>query len=218
MPLDNRHFIITAIILCCSIGIVFFLNQAAVVPNSSEGFSDFPLEIGQWQGRDLPVEEEVLQVLQTRDVMVREYKNGQSDTVYLAIVYSQGERAAFHPPELCYLGGGAQLLGKAVEPVTLANGRTLKTNTLSMKDKKSLFKAWYWFAAGGDFTHSYYRQQLKLLYNWLRYRSKQGALIRVSAAINPENIEESESKAKGFIREVVPVIEVFLEKLQGNVP
>lgn len=80
-----------------------------------------------------------------------------------------------------------------------------------MQEKGTIIKAWYWFAARDTFTHSFYRQQLALMANWLRYKSKEGALIRVSLRLDPNKTEALEAKANRFISQIVPILENFLK-------
>jgi EpsI family protein len=212
MQINNIKLIITILILAVAFSAVMFLEKANSVTLSSKDCSSFPKQIGAWTGEDLPIEENVYEVLKTRDVLLRKYTDSEDNEILLTLVYSENDRAAFHPPELCYLGGGVQLLEKKVEAIPLLGGSQMKVNTLSMKDKQSIFKAWYWFAAGETFTHNFYFQQLTLLSNWLRYHEKSGALIRVSAVMNPNKVQETEGLVYKFIQEALPSIKVFLKK------
>ncbi len=212
MHINTVRFVITVLILAVAFSAVIFLEKANSVTLSSKDCGSFPQEIGVWKGEDLPIEDEVYEVLRTRDVLLRKYSDSEGNEIVLTLVYSENDRAAFHPPELCYLGGGVQLLEKKIETIPLLDGSQIKANTLSMKDKNNIFKAWYWFAARDTFTHNFYLQQITLLSNWLRYHEKSGALIRVSAVMDPDNIEKTESLVHGFIQEALPFIKVFLKK------
>jgi EpsI family protein len=191
---------------------VIFFEKAGNITHSSKDFSRFPRQIGEWKGEDLPLEESVYEVLRTRDVLLREYKDGEGNAIVLTVVYSENDRAAFHPPELCYLGGGVELLEKKIETVPLGGVGQIQTNTLEMKSKKNAFKAWYWFAARDSFTHNFYLQQATLLINWLRYQEKSGALIRVSAVLDLADPQKTEKLVYDFIAETLPFIKQFLKK------
>ena len=212
MQINTLKSIVVVVVLAIALAGVVFFEKANSVTLSSKDFSFFPKEIGVWKGEDIALEENVYEVLKTRDVLLREYKDDAGNAITLTVVYSENDRAAFHPPELCYLGGGVELLDKKIEEIPLSGGRSIKANTLAMKSKHSVFKAWYWFAARDGFTHSFYLQQVTLLVNWLRYQEKSGALIRVSTVMDPADSQATEKRVYGFISEALPFIEDFLKK------
>jgi len=188
---------------------VYAIEQGKGRTPQTVTMSRIPLKVGQWEGKDIPVEQKVYEILETKDVLVREYKDPEGDSVYLSIVYSQSNRGSFHPPEICYLGGGVKLLNKGVENIAVNDGNVLETNILEMDGPVGVMKAWYWFAAGTRFVQSYYKQQIYLLRDAFSGRATQGALIRVSGKIVNSRIEH---KIKGFIRDMLPYLEVFFRK------
>ena len=96
---------------------------------------------------------------------------------------------------------------KIAEEVALENGRMLVTNKLIMQDSYGVVKAWYWYLAGGEFISNYYLQQAQLMWDALRGKELEGALIRVSARGEDLRVEE---KAKSFIRESIIELEEAL--------
>lgn len=213
MQTNNRHYLIAVVILLVTFLSVFGLEKANSLSFSSKDFSNFPMEIGQWRGRDIVLSKKVYEILKTDDVLAREYKDGQGNSITFTVVYSENDRAAFHPPELCYLGGGIELITKEIETIPLAGHDNFRVKTLTMQNKKgSILKAWYWFATRSRFTHSFYIQQLNILFDWLRHNTKEGALIRVSAHLPNSDSPASEKRIKAFIQSVMPLIEKFLKK------
>ncbi|MFH1771996.1 MAG: exosortase C-terminal domain/associated protein EpsI [Candidatus Omnitrophota bacterium] len=210
--MKHKNYFISVIILALACIAIVKLESFNNAVQPAKAFKDFPMSIGRWQGKDIALSKQVYEILNTDDVVVREYEDSEGNSVLLAVVYSANDRASFHPPELCYLGGGLKLLDKRTEDVWLDKIRVLKTNTLTMQNKDFISKAWYWFAAGKSFTHNYYLQQVKILGNWLKYNSKEGALIRVSALLDKANPKAAEAKVKDFIRAITPFLEEFLEK------
>jgi len=163
------------------------------------------MRIEEWQAKDIKLDKRTYEILGTKDVLLREYKDKNQDRVILAIVYSGARRESFHPPEICYLGGGNRLLQKRKEEIKLGK-ESFKVNKLVLEGKYGMIKVWYWFLAGDRFTDSYYLQQWQLAWNALRGERINGALIRVS--IQADSLEEEE-KAKSFIKEVIPYIKKF---------
>jgi len=212
MQISNIRYFIAIALMFLAFLCIAQIEQANSVSHTTKDFSTFPMTIGNWKGTDIELTEDVYEILQTRDVLVREYKDDKGDAVMIYIVYSAKDRATFHPPEMCYLGGGMQLLNRSVESITLSNRNVLMANALTMESKNTMVKAWYWFMAKDKLTHNYYQQQIAILFNWLKYRSKEGAMVRVSANIRRDNPAIGEAKVKEFIKAVAPVIEKFFKK------
>ncbi|OPX28863.1 MAG: EpsI family protein [Candidatus Omnitrophica bacterium 4484_171] len=193
--------------------VIFVLASFLIVrietANSGVSYSarldKFPVKIGSWRGEDIKVEDHVLDILGTKDVIIRRYKDKSGDTLILTVVYSDNNRDSFHPPEYCYIGGGAKLISKTKEAIPLEGGGNFITNKLVMKHSGGVIKAWYWYSAGDTFTDSYYLQQADFVWKAIKGRGLDGALIRVSIDRGGADMER---KTKDFIREAIP----FLKK------
>jgi EpsI family protein len=200
MSSGNKYYLATVIILLVASLLVINIQKARGVTSSGIKLDKLPLKIEEWEGKELEIPKDVYEILETKDIIIRQYKDKKGDSVFLAVVYSGSKRNSFHPPEICYLGGGAQLLEKGEEQIPLRKTGFLKTNKLVMKNSRGIIKAWYWFTTGKEFVSNYYLQQLHLLLDALRGREPKGALIRVSIEGNSPVLE---NKAKSFIKEVV---------------
>jgi EpsI family protein len=129
------------------------------------------------------VDPRAFQLLETPDVALMEYRTGQEPPVWLAQVAGFGTRAAFHPPELCYVGSHFEVLARV--PIVLeAAGARRRVMRLVVAQGNERFEAWYWFTANGRVTPSYYRQQLWLVADTIRRRPVSGMLLRISTPID----------------------------------
>ncbi len=61
--------------------------------------SKIPLDIGEWRGKEIPIDKQTKDILETNSVLIREYTNSKDDAISLAIVYYKDSRIAFHLPE-----------------------------------------------------------------------------------------------------------------------
>jgi EpsI family protein len=139
--------------------------------------------VGPWTATSLPVDERAIQVLETDDVALREYRMGDEPPVWFAQVGGFGNRAAFHPPELCYVGSHFEVFERG--PVTvMVNGQARKVMRLVIQQDQQRFEAWYWFTANGRVTPNYYQQQLWLLADAIRRKPMSGTLVRISTPID----------------------------------
>jgi len=164
------------------------------------GPAHIPYELGSWRGIDFPVSEDVYEILETDNVLLREYRNAEGYPVVLAVVFANKIRGAFHPPEICYAGAGIEMVGKEKEALDFTNGTLLRANKLLLKSaaKQEAITAWYWYTAGEQAMPSFYRQQLLLLKDLVLQKPLKGALVRVSIQ---EQSEAGKAKAHQFMKD-----------------
>ena len=142
-----------------------------------------PTLAGIWTGRALSPEPRALELLETTDETLMEYRLGRELPVWFGRVGGFGTRAAYHPPELCLVGARFEVLERG--PITvLVNGRERRLMRLVIGQKGRRFEAWYWFTANGRMTPSYYQQQAWLVLAALRGRPSSGTLVRISTPID----------------------------------
>jgi EpsI family protein len=139
----------------------------------------FPMKVGQWQGRELPITEKEYEILETRNLISREYTNRAGEKLYLLIIYSETNRSVFHPPEVCMIGSGLCITDKQVDEFRVG-GKSFTTNKLFAE--KGAFKEVILncYKAGSVYTASFYYQQSYLALNQVFNRSVPGATLRVS--------------------------------------
>ncbi len=202
--MNNRNFIISAVI------IVF----AAIIANAPLKFDpsketrveNFPKVIGEWRGTDIKLEKRDYEILETTNLIMREYKNEKADIVYLYIIYSGDNRRALHPPEVCYSGSGATMLNKSVIPIT----NSLKANKFIVENKDSRQLVVYWFKSNDLNTYSYLKQQIKSVVGRMLGKQASGAMIRISTEIKNNNQDAALKKIKGFCEEIWPLLTKYV--------
>jgi EpsI family protein len=138
-----------------------------------------PLTLGPWAGTSVQMDPRVFEILETKDVTVMEYRMGEETPVWLARVEGFGKRAAFHPPELCYVGSHFEVIERGPHEV-LINGQRKRIMRLVVGQGSDQFEAWYWFTANGRVTPSYYQQQWWLMMDAIQRKPMAGTLVRIS--------------------------------------
>jgi EpsI family protein len=204
--MKNVSFITVAAILAI---IAVVCNMPQVFDASKEAkVSNFPKEIGQWRGEDIPIPERDYAILETRNLIMREYKNPVSgESVMLYIIYSAADnRRALHPPEICYTGAGAAIAEKSVIPVT----GLIKANKFIIKTKNSSQLVIYWFKSAGLNTDSYLKQQMKMVTDAMLKGRATGAMIRVSCNINNDDEDAALEVIREFCGEIEPLVEKYV--------
>ncbi len=200
--MKNKSFIVVAMILVVVAVIAnkpykFDLSESVKV-------TDFPKTIGGWEGADMALSERDYEILETKNLFVRDYKNKNGDSVYLYIIYAGDNRRALHPPEVCYTGGGATITEKSVIPITAS----ITANKFTIEEKNSRQLVVYWFKSTNLNTYNFLKQQLKIVTDRMLGRKTSGALIRVSTEIK----DGREAGALELIRSFCGQIEPLLAK------
>ena len=204
--MKNLTFIIAVTLL---ITVTVIVNLPAKFDQTQETqVSNFPKTIGDWEGEDLEMRESDYAILETRNLIMRNYKNlTRGETVNLYIIYSSDNRKALHPPEICYTGGGA---GTILEKNVVALNDNFKANKFIIENKESSQLVVYWFKSGNLSTYSYIRQQLKSVKDRLLQKKTSGAMIRISTIIDPKNPNKGLNLIKSFCENIIPVIDTYV--------
>ena len=164
-------------------GFAWLLWAGKPVAIATQEVAPVPATLGLWTGKPLAVDARAVEILETDNLELMEYRLGQEPPVWFAQVAGFGNRAAFHPPELCYVGSHFEILKR--EPVSvIANGRIHQLMRLVIAQDGKQFESWYWFTANGRVTHNYYQQQLWLAMDSIHREPASGTLVRISTTLD----------------------------------
>ena len=203
----SRNSLIVVCLLATTIAMILKIQASSA--KSPEGVVDLdvvPYEIDSWKGTDIPMSPDVYEILETDDLLLREYRDESGYPVVLAIVFAQNNRDSFHPPEICYIGSGIEIIEKKIEALPLSDETSFETTKLAMKSDTHWITAWYWFMAGDKTVASYYGQQLYLFKSLFSKKSFRGALIRISVDANDALGKE---KASQFVTRLLPHLDAI---------
>ncbi len=205
--MNNKTFYIVLAILV----IVSIVGLASYLPARFEAAAEvkvsaFPKTIGQWQSTDIQLYKRDFEILETTNLIMREYKKANGEVAYLYIVYSGDNRNVVHPPEICYSGGGATIIKKSVLPLN----STLKVNKFIIDDKDSCQLVVYWFKSANFQTYNYFKQQLKVVTDRMLRKKTSGALIRISTNIKDGNENAALQLIKSFAAQIAPLLEKYV--------
>ena len=82
---------------------VFSYDRYHKTGQAIDAIRNVPLKIEGWVGMDLPLEERVYRILETKSIIHRRYISN-NQTIFLSLVYYPETKVDFHSPEGC-LGG-----------------------------------------------------------------------------------------------------------------
>lgn len=147
-------------------------------------FNDFPLVLGQWQGRPEPMEQIYLDALKLSDYIMVDYRRKDSEPAvnfYVAWYDSQKKGQSAHSPASCLPGGGWRIESMhtvAVPGVSVAGVPLMVNRTqIAQGDQRQL--VYYWFQQRGRVITNEYLVKWYVFWDALTRNRTDGALIRL---------------------------------------
>jgi len=192
-----------------------------------KAFSEFPLQIGEFVGRDREMDERVLDLLKLTDYVMRVYVpalperpsagafEGQTRQaaapVWLYVGYygSQRTGATYHSPKNCLPGGG--WVFKSSEPVVgvLPGRPSAAINRVLIEKGFEKQLILYWYQDRGRVIASEYAAKGYLILDATTRNRTDGALVRVSTPVVGSE-EEAYRHAVAFVQEAFPRLAAHL--------
>jgi EpsI family protein len=204
----NRYFTLVLILTVNSVLINFLsydkYNDAQA---GIQAIEKIPQNIGKWRGYDIPVEDLIFEILETKSIIHRNYVSNKSN-VFLSLVYYPQTKVDFHAPESCLAGQGVNI-SKSVNDIFInEGGQRIKiiVNRLIRQNNDTDELLYYFYKAGDFIGPSYIKLRLALAMNKLSTKEKSGSLIRVSTPIESNNVEYAQAILKEFIEALYPFI------------
>jgi len=205
--MNNRNFIIVIVTLA----VVAAISLASYLPARTDigertRINDFPMKIGEWSATDMPLSQRDYEILETKNLFVRDYHNPKGEHVFLYMIYSEDNRKVSHPPEVCMMGSGVTVVNK--ESVRITDSVKAIKLLLEKDDSRQLIV--YWYKAGELQTDTYLKQQLKIVVNRTFGRRISGALIRLSCDINGQGEKAALDLLKRFSAKIEPLLPKYV--------
>ncbi|PIQ89467.1 MAG: EpsI family protein [Candidatus Omnitrophica bacterium CG11_big_fil_rev_8_21_14_0_20_42_13] len=203
-----KRYILIIVLFAIAAGLSIYLYYQQIKPEDAFDVSSFPMQIADWQGEDIPLEEMVYEILETRNILMREYKRKGEPGIVVYIVYSDKNRKSSHPPEICLAGGGIDITTKKSQEIAIADNKKiskLKVNYLIAEKGNARELMLYWFKGGNTFTANYLKQQFKIMLRQLQGKPSGGAMIRISTPIT-NGEEEALIRLTSFANKITPLI------------
>ena len=188
-----------------------YLGEAHV---ERKNLKDFPQNIGAWQktGNDQILDDETLKVLRASDYLLRDFRksDGQAANLYVGYYASQRTGATYHSPLNCLPGSGWTLSEPGKATIALPDGSSFVANKYVIQngDYKSMMI--YWYQGRGRNVASEYWGKVYTMFDSVRLRRSNGAMVRVTVPIGNSEAEaektaiEFASAASGVLPQFVP--------------
>ena len=210
----SSRYIVLLLLMIMTIPLLSYLKYDTFnkPKDGIKAISNIPHKFGEWKGTDYKIEERVYELLETKSIIHRNYKNINGSSVFLSIVYHADTKVNFHGPEQC-LGAQGIALQKTNKLITFHYHDKLiriELNQLVQDQYGSKSLVYYFFKAGDFIGPNYVKLRLNIALNKFRNSKKNGVLIRFSTPINENDPLESSKILKDFLKDIYPYVVKYL--------
>ena len=201
----------------------FLASRSGAEPSlARKPFAEFPLELGTFTGRDLTMDDDVLELLNLTDYVMRVYVPSLSEPqagalegqtrqaaapVYLYVGYygSQRTGATYHSPKNCLPGGGWVFQSSDEVTGVIPGQPDASINRVVIEKGFDRQLILYWYQDRGRVVASEYAAKAYLIWDAATRNRTDGALVRVSTPLVGSE-EEAFRQAVAFVREAWPFL------------
>ncbi len=172
-------------------------------------FSEFPLEIADWQGKKSELDQQVYNILGVEDYILANYRKEASGMVnlYVGFYQSQKEGDIIHSPKNCMPGAGWNIAETSIEPVEMTStGKSINVIKLLLQKGREKQIVLYWFQSRGRIISSEYMQKIWLVIDSVTKQRTDGSFVRL---ISPVAVDEQKTLQllKEFANKVYPILD-----------
>jgi EpsI family protein len=179
---------------------------------SKKPFSEFPLTLsGKWQGKELGMDQSVLDILRLSDYMMRVYvpsQEGQARVplrLYVGYYQSQRTGSTYHSPKNCLPGSGWQFAETDHVTVPVSGTTSIEINKVLIEkglDKQVIL---YWYQDRGRVIASEYWAKGYMIWDAMTQNRTDGSLVRISIPVTTTT-EAAYQYGLGFLRDMWPLL------------
>jgi exosortase D (VPLPA-CTERM-specific) len=189
-------------------------GRSEQIPERSS-FDRFPRVIAGWEGQPGQLESIYLDALKLDDYLLSDYRNNAGEVVnfYSAYYASQRSGASAHSPRSCIPGGGWLIKDHTVRAIDglESNGKPFEVNRLLIKKGDSTQLVYYWFQQRGRNITNEWLVKWFLLWDAMTRNRTDGALVRLTAFIDPgDDLAAADGRLVDFAKVVNPYLSEYI--------
>jgi EpsI family protein len=194
--------------------LLYARNSSEIIP-AREPLASFPRTLGGWASSDIPLSQDVLDILGPGDFLLRDYREPGGSDVDLFIAYFPSQRSgdAIHSPKNCLPGAGWAPVSSARITLSLAGHTPFPANQylIAKGEDRRLVLYWYW--AHDRAVASEYAAKFYLVADSIRERRSDGSLIRVTTSLAPnESLDSGQQRLLTLAGKVVPLVNSYVPR------
>jgi EpsI family protein len=212
---NYRFAIAAAVLIAAAILLHAGSIDEALPPHLSVG--SFPSHLKDWDGTDLTIPQDSLNVLGPGDFLLRDYQNNSSAapdvSLFIAFFASQRAGDTIHSPKNCLPGSGWYPLESSRITLSLPGHARFPVNryVIARGEDRQLVLYWYWAHDRG--VASEYWAKFYLVNDSIHMHRSDGSLVRVTTPISPDETQEhAQQRLLSFAGNVVPLLNQYIPR------
>ncbi len=199
-----------ALTLAAAAGANLLPERVEIVPARAD-FTQFPLQLGDWQGRRDRIEDKYLDALQLDDYLMADYRQAGAAGVnfYVAYFNSQRNGHSAHSPASCLPGGGWRMsdMGQHEVAGVSTGAGPLRVNRVVIELGGQRQLVYYWFKQRSRNVTNEYLVKVFLLWDSVFSNRSDGALVRlITPLAKGEEAAAGDSRLAQFATQVAPLL------------
>jgi exosortase D (VPLPA-CTERM-specific) len=199
----------TTILVIAAIASVTLTRPASLIPVHAP-LATFPMQIGDWQGRDQGMDQQTLDALKLSDYTMSVFTRAADPVpvaMWIAYYDTQVQGVSAHSPRACLPGGGWQIetIAEYEVPNVRADGSSQRVNrvVISMGEQRQL--VYYWFAQRGRTVTNEFLVKWYIFRDGLMMNRTDGALVRLTTFVgDAAQLPEADARMQAFMHDVDP--------------
>ncbi|MGH9512630.1 MAG: exosortase C-terminal domain/associated protein EpsI [Terriglobales bacterium] len=212
----NYRFAIAAVILIAASVFLHARGGSETLP-AHLPLSSFPATLKDWDGTDMTIPKNSLDVLGPGDFLLRDYQNKSSAvpdvTLFVAFFPSQQAGDTIHSPKNCLPGSGWYPLESSKMNLSVPGHEPFPVNRyiIAKGTDRELVLYWYWAHNRG--VASEYWAKFYLVSDSIRLHRSDGSLVRLTTPITPdEGAAHAQRRLVTFAETFVPVLNQYIPR------
>jgi exosortase D (VPLPA-CTERM-specific) len=215
-PARQRSFLVSLSVLVLLSPVMLMINERPEMTPSRQSFDQFPLEHNQWIGKQVVMDQAVLDTLKLTDYVQANYVR-ESDplpiNLYVAWYGSQKKGASIHSPRSCIPGGGWRIKSleqRDLSKVIHVSGKPLRVNRALIQKGDASQIVYYWFEGRGRDVTNEYMAKWFIFWDSLTRSRSDGALVRLVAFVpDSSEVAAADQRLEQFAADFYPLLPAY---------
>jgi len=213
---SHWRFAVVALLLAGTAILLQARSRRENVP-PHQPLASFPHQLGEWTGADVPISQNILDVLGAGDFLLRIYENSSVPQPYvdlfLAYFPSQRTGDTIHSPKNCLPGTGWSPVESSRISVSFPGHAAFPANRyiVAQGDDQRLVIYWYWAHDRG--LASEYWAKFYLVADSIRLNRSDGSMVRVTTPLlHGETIDSAQQRLLSLAGQVAPLLDQYVPR------
>jgi len=185
-------------------------SRPEVLPPRQD-LASFPMQMGEWTGRDTSLPAGVLDLLGPGEFLTRFYQrrlDGSYLDFFVAYFPSQRTGNTIHSPQNCLPGAGWTPTESGRFQLPGVSGNPITVNRYVLAKGADRVLVFYWYQAHGRVVASEYWAKFYLVADAIRLNRTDGALVRIVTPLPlGEDTQVAQRRALDFARLILPALD-----------